>query len=93
MPQPTHSSGRPPVLTSGLVVTLAPGTRLGSLEEVPAFTVGAPTGDQLPVALEAEGAAASERWTEWLRRVPGVVNVEVVFVHWDVGGEVIHDGA
>ena len=90
MPQPTHSTGRPPVMTSGLVVTLTPGASLDALDSV--FTVGERVGDRLAVALEAEDADASERWTEWLRRSSGVLGVEVVFVHWDVEEEVTHDG-
>ena len=74
-------------MTSGLIVTLDPGGSPAVIEAVPAFTVGERTEDRVPVALEAEDAEASERWTEWLRRLPGVVGVEVVFVHWD---EVIH---
>ena len=82
-------------MTSGLVVTLDPDapewdSALSALESSAAFTVGEPNGDRLPLALEAEDAAASERWTEWLRQLPGVCGVEIVFVHWDVEEEVTH---
>lgn len=95
MPQPTHSPGRLPVMTSGLVVTLDPdsperGSAPAVLAVTPAFSVGERIEDRLPVALEAADAEASERWTDWLRRLPGVAGVEVVFVHWDEGEEVIH---
>ena len=92
MPRPTHSFGRLPVMTSGLVVTLATGESLAALEAAPPLTLGRRSGDRLPVALEADDAAASERWTEWVRDLPGVAGVEVVFVHWDDAGKVIHDG-
>jgi hypothetical protein len=79
------------MMTAGLVVTLDLGANQVALEEHPMFTLGEPKGDRLPVALEAEDAAASERWTEWLRQLPGVTGVEVVFVHWDVEAG-LHDG-
>jgi nitrate reductase NapAB chaperone NapD len=82
-------------MTSGLVLTLDPlsvecDAALAALCANPVFTAGERIGDRLPVALEAEDAEASERWTEWLRRLPGVCGVEIVFVHWDVAEEVIH---
>jgi hypothetical protein len=82
-------------MTSGLVVTLDPDapewdSPLSSLEGSAAFTVGERIENRVSVALEAEDAGESERWTEWLRRRPGVCGVEVVFVHWDVEEEVIH---
>ena len=95
MPQPMLPSERLPAMTSGLVVTLDPDpvardSALAALGRNPAFTVGEATDHRLPVALEAEDAEASERWTEWVRGLPGVVGVEVVFVHWDEQEEVIH---
>jgi nitrate reductase NapAB chaperone NapD len=95
MPQQTLSPGRPPVMTSGLVVTFDPDapewdSALSALESSAVFTVGERIEGRWPVALEAEDAAASERWTEWLRQLPGVCGVEIVFVHWDVAEEVIH---
>lgn len=84
----------PPRVTSGLVVTLDPRSReadqvLDAIRGAPGFTVGEPENRQLPVALEADGAEASERWCDWLRGLPGVAGVEVVFVHWDE----VEDGA
>jgi nitrate reductase NapAB chaperone NapD len=95
MPRTTQSLERLPVMTSGLVVTLDPNapewdSALTALEDSAVFTVGERIEGQWPVALEAEDAAASERWTEWLRQLPGVCGVEIVFVHWDVAEEVIH---
>ena len=85
-------------MTSGLVLTLedspACEAALAALNANPVFTAGERIGDRLPVALEAADAGASEQWTEWLRTLPGVEGVEVVFVHWDEAEpEVIHDGA
>lgn len=74
------------MMTSGLVVSLDPagGDRVpDTVGAVPAFTVGEATAGCLSVALEADDAAASEQWAHWLRRLPGVAGVEVVFVHWD----------
>lgn len=74
------------MMTSGLVVSLEPAGGGGVPAAVgaePAFSVGEVTASWLSVALEADDAAGSERWTDWLRRVPGVAGVEVVFVHWD----------
>ena len=93
MPQPTLSPERSPVMTSGLIVTLDTNESLPTLAASPALTVGERTGDRVPVALEAENAGASEQWTEWVRGLPGVAGVEVVFVHWDQAEEVTHDGA
>ncbi|MBX9579411.1 MAG: hypothetical protein K2X87_03810 [Gemmataceae bacterium] len=73
-------------MTSGLVVALDPagGDGVpGAVGAVPAFTVGEATAGWLSVALEAADAAGSEWWADWLRRLPGVAGVEVVFVHWD----------
>jgi nitrate reductase NapAB chaperone NapD len=69
---------------------LEPDAGVPLLESAAMFTVGERIGDCLSVALEAEDAEESERCTEWLRRLPGVCGVEVVFVHWDVAEEVIH---
>ncbi len=82
-----------PMMTSGLVVALEPGSpdaepTVAAIRSQPAFTAGDRNGFQLPVALEAESAEASERWCDWLRGLPGVAGVEVVFVHWD---EVEHE--
>ncbi|HUR53143.1 MAG TPA: hypothetical protein VMZ71_03360 [Gemmataceae bacterium] len=84
-------------MTSGLVVTLAPDaseweSALVALSAAPPITVGDRNGDRLSVALEAETAEESERWTDWLSQLRGVCGVEVVFVHWD-DAEVTHDRA
>lgn len=76
------------MVTSGLVVQLAPdcSTReavVAELRSRPAFTLGEVGATGLAVALEATDAAESERWLDWLHRLPGVVGAEVVFVHWE----------
>lgn len=67
---------------------------MGAIRAASAFTPGDPSGICWPLALEAEDAESSERWCDWLRRLPGVEGVEVVFVHWDeVESGVSHVGA
>jgi hypothetical protein len=83
-----------PIVTSGLVVTLEPGScaadaALAAIRAAPGLTVGEPDIRRLPVALETDGAEASERCCDWLRALPGVAGVEVVFVHWHE----VEDGA
>lgn len=86
------------MMTSGLVMLLDPDSSartstLAAIREVPAFTVGEEIGSSWSVALEAGDGAESERWCEWLRQLPGVECVEVVFVHWDDStGEESHGG-
>lgn len=86
------------MMTSGLVVMLASAEparaeTVAAIRRVPVFTVGDPSTDCLPVALEAKGPEASETWCAWLRDLPGVQAVEIVFVQWDEVEEVVHDGA
>jgi hypothetical protein len=86
------------MMTSGLVMILDPGSparesTLAAIRDVPAFTVGEEIDSSWSVALEAGDGAESERWCEWLRQLPGVAGVEVVFVHWDDSkGEESHGG-
>ena len=43
--------------------------------------------------LETTGPNAAHDWHDWAAALPGVVGVEVVFVHWDgAGQEVTHAG-
>lgn len=76
------------MITSGLIVKLEPAASggispLAAICSMSSFTIGKHEGDWLSVALEAEDAAASERWHDWIRNLPGVEAVEVVFVHLD----------
>lgn len=76
-------------MTGGLVVSLEPGSpdavqSIAAIHASPVFTMEAERGGwQVPVALEARTAEECEHWCDWLRRLPGVFGVEVVFVHWD----------
>ena len=84
------------MMTSGLVVMLEEDSpesisALAEIHSAPALTLGEQTGRWLSVALETDDADESERWHEWLRRLPGVEDVEVVFVHWDA--EALNAGA
>jgi nitrate reductase NapAB chaperone NapD len=76
------------MLTSGLVVILEPDasnadSALAAIRSNPVFTIGEQNGCWLSVASEADDPDESEQWHDWLSRLPGVVNVEVVFVHSD----------
>lgn len=83
------------MMTSGLVVmletdSLNSASALAAIRAMPALTLGEQNGRWLSVALETGHAEESERWHDWLSRLPGVEDVEVVFVHWDA--EVLHAG-
>jgi hypothetical protein len=83
--------------TSGLVVMLDPDSPyeesvVAAIRDNPVFTVGDRNGCWLSVVLEASNPNESEFWHDWLCRLPGVENVEVVFVHLEEP-EVAHVGA
>lgn len=74
--------------TSGLVITFADDPPLAHAAElelaaVGPFTLGRAHGPCRAVALEALDPKAARDWHEWAEALPGVVGVEVVFVHWD----------
>jgi hypothetical protein len=76
------------MMTSGLVVLLesdsTDGNRaLAAIRSEPRLTIGQQADRLVPVAVETEDPAECEHWHEWLRTLPGVTDVEVVFVHWD----------
>jgi nitrate reductase NapAB chaperone NapD len=85
--------------TSGLVITFAddPVLARGAQLEIAAtgpFTLGDASGPCRAVTLETTDPKAARDWHEWAEGLPGVVAVEVVFVHWDdVEQEVNHVGA
>ncbi len=87
------------MMTSGLIVMLDPDSPAGdsalaALRAADPFTVGDQRGRLLSAVLETRDAVESERWHDWLRQVPGVEDVEVVFVHWeDADAEVPHADA
>lgn len=84
------------MMTSGLVLMLDPDSSEGdsaieTIRSIPSFILGDQNGCWLSVALEADGPRESENWHDWLRSLPGVASVKVVFVHTgDV--EVLHVG-
>lgn len=58
------------------------------------FTLGEVQGGCQAAVLETTGPKAAHDWHEWAAALPGVVGVEVVFVHWDESEEeVSRDGA
>lgn len=84
--------------TSGLVITfaddpsLARGAQLDLVAAGP-FILGDAGGPCRAVTLETTDPRAAHDWHEWAEKLPGVVGVEVVFVHWDDAEEVSHVGA
>lgn len=76
------------MITSGLVITLSADARLATrvvarLGARPEFTAGERNGRWLPVAMEAGDAAQSRALHDWLRALPGVVFVDIVYVNFD----------
>jgi nitrate reductase NapAB chaperone NapD len=86
------------MMTSGLIVQFDPNSpriefTLKRIRSATAIAEGDHRESAMAVALEAHDAAESERWLDWLRDLPGVTGVEVVFVHWDTAeGENADDG-
>ncbi len=78
---------RDPVV-GGLLLRLTrePGLRESALAMVaahPSMTLGDPTGEWWPLALEADNASEGRDLHAWLTTVPGVEWVEVVSVHFE----------
>lgn len=72
--------------TSGLVITFADGAPGAAARRDLAtgpFTLGESRGGQQAAVLETTGPKAAHDWHDWAAGRPGVVGVEVVFVHWD----------
>jgi nitrate reductase NapAB chaperone NapD len=70
---------------SGLVITLAtPDVTVEQVRQVlagePSLSCGELLGDQLPVILETEDDQKSREVHDWLLSLPGVLQVDVVFV-------------
>jgi hypothetical protein len=74
--------------TSGLLITLDPDPER-AFEAVQAiliagpFTLGDRLGRGLPVVLEATAPGDAHFWHDWLDALPGVVKVDLAFVHQD----------
>lgn len=55
------------------------------------FTLGPMQGNKLAVVVETTDPHEAQAWHEWAAALPGVENIEVVFVHWeDAAPEVTH---
>jgi nitrate reductase NapAB chaperone NapD len=68
---------------SGIVLTLAEGDvtpLVDLLQAEPTLSLGEQVGNQLPAVLETEDEEQSNEIHDWLFQLPGVVNVDVVFV-------------
>lgn len=74
---------------SGLVVKLSPDAgaarlAIGAIGGRPQFTCDTLRGDHhLPVVLETADRAEDKAAWDWLHALPGVVHVDVVFIHFD----------
>ncbi|MCE9533212.1 MAG: hypothetical protein K8T89_19110 [Planctomycetes bacterium] len=82
--------------TSGLVVTLGddPILAKGALAELAAagpFELGESFGPCVAVVMDVADPKSAHDWHDWAASLPGVENVEVVFVQWDESdAEVTH---
>ncbi|MBX3743799.1 MAG: hypothetical protein KF833_00680 [Verrucomicrobiae bacterium] len=76
---------------SGLMVRVAPGevgaAELEALRGWPEVTIGERQGDWVAVAVESRDPGHGRDLHERMERLPGVVRVEVVSVHFEADGE------
>jgi hypothetical protein len=49
----------------------------------PEFRVGSRQGQRLPAVLDTPDAETDRRCWRWLRGLPGVAHVDVVFIHFE----------
>ncbi len=80
-------TGDDAMTTSGLVVTFEPrfaerASIVERIRQAGPFTLGEQVDNRLPVALEAPTPRDAEQWCEWLRRLPGVMKVDVASVEY-----------
>ena len=82
--------------TSGLVITFADDPAAAAARRdlsAGPFALGESRGRCQAAVLETTAPSAAHDWHDWAAALPGVVGVEVVFVHWDgAGQEVTHAG-
>ena len=76
------------MIFSGLVATFAADSRLArsaqqAIRQHPALELGLPTDHRLPLVLETATSSESDALIEWLTALPGIEQVDVVFVQWD----------
>ncbi len=74
--------------TSGLVITFSDDPALveqatAQLQAAGPFTLGEARGPCRAAVLEAADPHSAQDWHDWAAALPGVVSVEVVFVHWE----------
>ena len=74
--------------TSGLLVTFDPNfagqaEAMATIREAGPFNLGEAVDNRLPVGLEAPTPHDSAQWYDWLRRLPGVINIDVVSVEYE----------
>lgn len=74
--------------TCGLVLNLCadPALALTTLDHLAAagpFIINPSSGASRAVVLETSDPHSSQYWHDWAVALPGVANLEVVFVHWD----------
>lgn len=77
------------MIVSALVVTLSPEPdhrviALSALAADPRLTLGAPTGDRLPVVAETDSTALGAELCEALGTQPGVMRVDVVAIDFSM---------
>lgn len=84
--------------TSGLVITVVDDSvkaqaAWDELASAGPFTLGEANGPCRAAVLEATDALSAQEWHDRAAQVPGIVSIEVVFVHWEAAeGEVAHAG-
>jgi nitrate reductase NapAB chaperone NapD len=56
-----------------------------AVESRAGFEVGEACGPKVPLTIEAVDGRELEAATEWLRSLPGVLHVDVIYVNFDEG--------
>jgi hypothetical protein len=78
--------------TCGLIITfeddpIVRGAAEYAVVSAGPFTLGESSGPRAAAVLEAHNPQAAHDWHDWALGVPGVIGLEVVFVHWDEASE------
>jgi hypothetical protein len=86
------------MFTSGLILTVSEDATQAeaawnAIRDAGPFTLGEWIGPCRAAVLEARDTRETHDWHDWLLACPGVMDVEIVFVHWDEEAEVVHAGA